>query len=316
MSDNESTTTPDEPSAKESTDSETNSIFDSIPDPNPEQKLIISLDSRVLSKIQTCNQQAAYRFIDNIEPVEYDGESFALGLVMHEGLAEHYEHKHRLPYNLVKVQAMSRMESYAVAKTSLSRPQINSLIDIYNQYTKKYEDESWIVLKDSNGNPVVEKTFAKKLFENEYLIILYTGVTDLVVNPQPGVITPADHKTFGSYYKAAVNSNQFKGYMWALNSKSLIVNRIGVKSKAGTFERVAIHTYPELIEEWKRDAIEDVLNHLGQVNRKWFRRNREACTNYGGCPYLKLCMAEPNMRKYLIDAEYKRVPEWSPLNRD
>ncbi len=286
-----------------------------IPDPNPEQKLIISLDSQVLSKIQTCNQQAAYRFIDNIEPVDYDDSSLQIGLVIHEGLAEHYEQKHKTAYNLVRARSIARMEAYAPAKTELKTSEVNAVIDAYNQYATKYQYETWEVLKDTNNNAVVEKTFAKKMYEDDSLIILYTGVTDLVIN-NGAIITPVDHKSWGSYYPVAVMSNQFNGYMWALKSKSLIVNRVGVRRNTGKFERIVVNKPLELLEEWKRDAIEDVLNHLGQINRAWFRRNREACTMYGGCRYLKLCNASSEHRKYLVQAEYKKVPEWSPLNRD
>lgn len=296
-------------------ENESPELNQTIPDPNPENKLIISLDSQVLSKIQTCNQQAAYRFINNIEPVEYDNSSLDIGLVIHEGLAEHYEQKGKLPYDEVRLRAIARMEAYAPQKTELKTSDVNGVIDAYNQYATKYQYETWTVLKDSNNNPIVEKTFAKKLYEDDTLIILYTGVTDLVIN-NGAIITPVDHKSWGSYYPVAVMSNQFHGYIWALGAKNLIVNRVGVRKNTGKFDRVVVNKHPELIEEWKRDAIEDTLNHLGQINRKWFRRNREACTMYGGCRYLKLCNAQSEHRKYLIQAEYKSVPEWSPMNRD
>src|SRR6185436_10325861 len=127
------------------------------------------------------------------------------------------------------------------------------------------------------------------------------------------LIMPVDHKTYGSYYKTAVLSNQFSGYMWATNSPNLIVNRIGVRGKLGNFERVVVGRTELQIEEWKRNATRAILSHLDDLRNGDFRRNYEACQNYGGCRYLRLCAADPTHRKYLISTEYKVTPAWNPL---
>jgi hypothetical protein len=277
-------------------------------------KLVISIDSQVLAGIQTCNQQAAYRFIDSIEPRDYGMESLELGLIIHEGLAEHYAHFHNTPANVLRGNVAARMEAYAAAKTSLSRTQVNACIDIYSAYTAKYITDNWVVARDTNNNPLVESTFAKTLYEDDEIHILYTGITDLVLSSP--YICPVDHKSWGSYFKPAIMSNQFHGYMWALNSKNLIINRIGVKGNTGKFERIVVTKSPEVIQEWKDDAVRDILRHLDMMHEGKFRRNREACGMYGGCRYITLCSAEPSHRKYLKEANYTVVPIWNPLNRD
>jgi hypothetical protein len=281
---------------------------------NGKEKLVISIDSQVLAGIQTCNQQAAYRFIDSIEPRDYSMESIQLGLVLHEAMAEHYSTFHKLPSNILRNNVATRMESYAAAKTMLSHSQVNALIDIYRQYQAKYITEDWVVERDTNDNPLVESTFAKTLYEDAEIHILYTGITDLVLRKPYQV--PVDHKSFGTYFKPAIMSNQFHGYMWALNSRNLIINRIGVKSKTGTFERIVVTKPLSLIEEWKNDAIRDILRHLDMMHEGNFRRNREACGMYGGCRFINLCSAEPSHRSYLIANNYQVVPVWNPLNRD
>jgi hypothetical protein len=280
----------------------------------PSEKLVISIDSQVLAAIQTCNQQAKYRFIDSIEPYDYESDSLEIGLVMHEGLAEHYEKMHLVPANILRQHVVARMEAYAGAKTSMTGSQINAIVDIYGQYAAKYTADDWQVARDTNNNPLVESTFAKTLYEDDEIHILYTGITDLVLK-QPYIV-PVDHKTWGSYFKPALMSNQFHGYMWALNSRNLIINRIGVKGNTGKFERIVVSKPDEVIEEWKEDAIRDILRHLDQMHEGKFRRNREACGMYGGCRFIKLCSAQPSHRDYLIKTNYKMVPMWNPLNRD
>ena len=288
---------------------------DQVPIPHTSvSRLVISLDSQVLSKIQTCGQQAAYNHLDNIEPINYENDSLDIGLTMHEGLAEYYRNKH-LPTNIASAKALAKVEVSAMGRPTLRGAQIRMMIDAVAQYIKKYDTESWVVVKDTNGNPLVEQTFSKTLYQDEDIQILYTGITDLIVRAHETStnLMPVDHKTYGSHYKPAVLSNQFSGYMWATNSPSLIVNRVGVKSKLGSFERILVNRTPAMIEEWKGNAIRAVLAHLDDMQANNFRRNYEACTMYGGCRYLRLCNADPTHRKYLITNEYKVVPPWNPL---
>lgn len=283
---------------------------------NPEKsKLTIALDSQILAKIQTCGQYAAYAHIDSIEPVEYAGESLELGLLMHEMLAEYYRYKDTDPTNIVMAKALAKGESFAASRPQINAKLINDCADAFGQYVRKYQAESWQVIRDSNNNPLVEQTFTKTLYEDEDLRILYIGITDLLVRPADGqsVMLPVDHKTFSGYYKAAVLSNQFSGYMWATNAKNLIVNRIGVRGKLGNFERIVVSRTPAQIEEWKRNAIRSVLAHLDDMHTGDFRRNYEACTMYGGCRYARLCGADPTHRKYIIETEYKYVTPWDPI---
>jgi len=279
-------------------------------------KLTIALDSQILAKIQTCGQYAAYAHIDSIEPQEYNGESLEMGLLMHEMLAEYYRSKGTAPGNIVAAQALARGESFAASRPAIHHKMVNDAADAFGQYVRKYTAETWEVVRDMNGNPLVEQTFTKTLFEDEDIRVLYIGITDLIVKPASDqqVMLPVDHKTFGGYYKAAVLSNQFSGYMWACNAKNLIVNRIGVRGKAGNFERIVVSRTPAQLEEWKANAIRSILAHLDDMQSKNFRRNYEACTMYGGCRYARLCGADPSHRKYLIESEYKYVTPWDPIS--
>jgi len=292
------------------------SLSDRVPIPHTSKsRLVISLDSQVLSKIQTCGALAAYAHLDSIEPIDYENDSLDIGLVMHEGLAEFYRHKHNTPTNIAKSKAIAKIEVSSSAKPTLTASKINMMIDALSQYVLKYETEPWVVVKDTNGNPLVEQTFSKTLYQDEDIEIHYIGITDLIVRASEASksIVPIDHKTYGSHYKPAILSNQFSGYMWATNSSNLIVNRVGVKSKLGSFERVLVTRTPAQTEEWKGNAIRSILSHLDDMQANDFRRNYEACTMYGGCRYLRLCAADPSHRRYLKANEYKIVPPWNPL---
>lgn len=282
----------------------------------PSGRVILSLDSQILSKICACNQQAAYRHIDNIEPIDYNELSLHKGLLVHEMLAYHYKHKHEVPYNLLVSGAIGAGEAFAPKYETLTTPVVNECIDAYTQYAKEYQYENWKV-KFYNGEPLVEKTFSKVMYESPELVILYTGVTDLVIDASETVSAKVDHKTFSSWYKAQTFTNQFYGYMWASGIRNLIVNRIGLGKKLGQFDRISISVTAEALEEWRTNAILRVMNHYQQMQDGIFMKNYgSACTDFGGCRYLRLCKANPEHRAYLIKTEYKKVPVWSPLNRD
>lgn len=283
-----------------------------ILNPN-ETRPIIAVDSQVLSKIQSCNQRAAYRHLENIELIDKDEFSLEKGLVVHEGLAEFYTFKHNTPYNILRDKVIARAEAFAAGKTDLPQSEINNCIDALNGYTREYEHETFVPLF-VNDEPLVEKTFAIRLYEDEDMIILYTGVTDLIVRYN-NYVYPVDHKSYSSYFKAAVMSNQFHGYCYAAKAKNLIVNRIGLGSKLGKNERVIVSYTPAELEEWKTNTVFEITQHYRMMQTGWFRRNYEACEEYGGCSYKLLCNANPDNRESLKRINYRIVPEWSPLER-
>jgi hypothetical protein len=48
-------------------------------------------------------------------------------------------------------------------------------VDIYGHYAAKYIADDWVVARDTNNNPLVESTFAKTLYEDDEIHILYTA---------------------------------------------------------------------------------------------------------------------------------------------
>lgn len=280
---------------------------------SPANKVVLAVDSQVLSKIQSCNQRAAYSHVDNIEPIDYENTALEKGLVLHEGLAEYYANRHKVEYLILKARVIARMESYAPLKTDLAQADINNCIDAMNSYMQQYQTET---LKPYfvDGEPLVEKTFAVPLYEDEELLILLTGVTDLIADWNNGRY-PVDHKSYSSWFKPAIMSNQFHGYCFATQSNSLLVNRIGLGRKTGENERVVVSYTDGELEEWKKNTIYEIRAHYAMMQKGWYRRNFEACEEYGGCRYKMLCNAKPELRDTLIKVNYKVVPEWDPMDR-
>jgi hypothetical protein len=287
-------------------------------------KVIISLDSQVLSSMQTCPTYYAYRHVLNMKPrkislaaiglptdqpkAERKSSSLALGLVAHDALKVHYEQIRagNKPSDFLPL-VLSRIESSG-EENELTQKERQHIFQMYVEYVAKYENERFEVL-------AVEEFFQKLLYEDDNYIVYYTGITDLVVGIQD-LVMPYDHKTFSSYFKPHGLENQFQGYAWALGVSTICVNRIGLNAKLGTFERILFSYSPEQLEEWKTNVVLTIQDALVQQESGFYRKNYEACGNYGGCRYKRLCTADPNHRDYLIRNEYEEVEPWDPRTRD
>jgi hypothetical protein len=65
-------------------------------------------------------------------------------------------------------------------------------------------------------------------------------------------------------------------------------------------------------QEWQKDvesAIREILQY--EQNGYWPKRTG-ACSNYGGCPFIPICVAPPKMREQFLESNFK-TEFWNPL---
>jgi len=277
-----------------------------------EGKTVLSVDSQVISAIQSCNQYAAYAHIHHLEPA--DGNSLPLekGLILHEMLKYHYEHLFDTSMTAAAKRqgAVEAGEQFMLKSTSITSSKIFTMLtEAFIGYATKYERESFDIIS-------VEKIFVKELYQDDEVVILLTGIIDLLVNQTGYGLIPYDHKTFGSYFKPHGLENQFQGYCWATGQNSLIVNRIGLDKYLGQYERLTLYYPTSVLEEWRVNVIESVLEHYNQIQTKQFRKNYTSCGMYGRCKYRKLCSVTNVERQLIINSEFKEREPWDPLKRD
>lgn len=273
-------------------------------------RIVISVDSQVLSAIQACNQYAAYSHIHHIAPESENKFSLEMGLIVHKMLQYHYENKYSENLSVRIPKAVAEGEQYMLAHTSITSTKVfTELTQAYVGYAHKYEIESFNIL-------AVEERFSRILYQDSEVVIIYNGIIDLLTEGSQVGIVPYDHKTFGSYFKPHGMENQFQGYCWGVSNRTLVVNRIGVGSKLGTYERITL-SYPQsVLEEWRINAAESILDHYQQALDKKFRKNFTSCGMYGKCKFKELCLSSPIGREVLIRSDYKEVPPWDPMTRD
>ena len=111
--------------------------------------------------------------------------------------------------------------------------------------------------------------------------------------------------------------SQFTGYCWGARAFGLPV--AGVIVRGTSIQKTQI-THGEAITyrpQWMIDLwYENLLSRVRRMIHAWeistFEYNfADACTSYGGCPFVKVCSANPQNRDRIYEAEFKRSV-WDP----
>lgn len=187
-------------------------------------------------------------------------------------------------------------------------------------YHEKYKDQPFKVL-------ATEQEFTLPLKNGNSLI----GRIDKVIE-WDGVVWGMDHKTTSmlgdSYMKMHTPNLQFSGYTWAIQQmgypqcQGILVDAILVAK--GLLEGKAARLVP-LRRDFAYRSPADVAEFLSitqnlhtlinqsECNNSWVP-NWDACTDYGECPYRKVCKEPVEYREAIIKSDYK-VEHWDPRGK-
>lgn len=151
--------------------------------------------------------------------------------------------------------------------------------------------------------------------------LLYTGRLDAVLN-YAGGHWGFDEKTttsLGASWASKWNlRGQFIGYTWGCREAGIpiagvVVRGVSIlKTKYDNME--SINYYPDwMVNQWYVELLEWLEDAIVAYKRKRFRHNYgEACTNYGGCAFRKIC-DESDQRPWL-ETHFERR-HWDPVLR-
>jgi hypothetical protein len=151
--------------------------------------------------------------------------------------------------------------------------------------------------------------------------ILYTGRSDMIAYRAGGIYI-YDEKTTSSlgssWPKQWEMRSQFTGYHFAARKQGIkvagsLVRGISIlKTKYDTLETPTYRTDYE-IDRWHAQVLRDLKRMIGMWEEGYWDYNLEnACNDYGGCTFTKICKAsDPD--SYLPVYFEKRV--WDPLAR-
>ena len=177
-----------------------------------------------------------------------------------------------------------------------------------------------------NGEPAVEFNFALPLPGVIHPVtdepMLYAGKFDMLASYNSSVYVNDEKTTtqlgasWGNQFK---NSSQMTGYIWASkqfghNVQGAVIRGIGILKNRITHALVIEQRPQWMIDRWLAQIIRDVERlKVSWAEGIYDFAIDDACSNYGGCPYLTLCTSQ-HPERYL-DVDYE-ISKWDPLAKE
>jgi hypothetical protein len=221
--------------------------------------------------------------------------------------------KHRKNWNLNKhshadiVEIAAKIGRKAAISMSLETDVVEEVISTFRQYCTYTANDGWDRVLS------VEQVASKILFEDETRIILYQGKIDLTIEISNCQLVPVDHKSSSRRGRPQQLSNQFMGYCWLLGVNNLIVNKIGFQKSlkdVEKFERYTMSYSPDMIEEWREQAIYWILKYIADSEQGFYPPNYTSCDKYSGCTFQEVCRKSEEVREYKLIQLFKERPHW------
>lgn len=193
---------------------------------------------------------------------------------------------------------------------------------ILNNYAEKYKDQPFRVVS-------CEQEFTVKLPNGNNLI----GRIDKIIE-WDNVIWVMDHKTTSQLGPQFMNMHtpnlQFSGYVYAAQQLGY-TNCVGVLVDAilvakGLLQATSRGKLTPLLRDFAYRSKEDVEEYLLTVkgvtqeiesceHMDWWIPNWQSCSDYGECPYRRICKEPMELRQRIIDSDYKVEP-WDPRGKE
>jgi hypothetical protein len=185
---------------------------------------------------------------------------------------------------------------------------VKTCLDTYLQYTEFYRGEKFIV----KG---VEEPFAKVIYQDESLRVIYAGIIDLRIEDE-GHDKAVDHKTESRKSDPQDLNNQFMGYCNAIDYSWFLVNKISFAKTVkpvDRFRRYPIRYERARLDEWLQNTLLIVDEFLRREAADSYPMNFTSCDKYSGCSFRDFCRAIPAARHVVLHSGYVVGKEWDPL---
>ena len=272
-----------------------------------EDKMIIVVDSQKLSMIQNCACKYDYVFNKNLVPIE---QAFAIerGSLIHHMLETYHillKYKSRWSLSTPEnpkaawtlrdvIKCCIRVGEYAALRMSIQIEEVEEAVNTFVEYINFWHD------KDKYEILAVERVGSKILYEDEELVIIYETKIDLITR-SPGLdILPWDTKTYSRRSPINTLDNQFIGYCWMLDTRNIIVNKVGFQKTLPPDKKYyrEMLSYPkQVIDSWAVNAVWWIRHLLALQNSNEWPQNFTSCVKFNkDCQFMEVCKQPQELR--------------------
>ena len=270
------------------------------------EKQVIALDASILDGWDLCKKYYELRYLKHLTQ-GYRDTNLDRGSLLHLVLKNYYT-------VLTKENDWDRAveSSIAIAYTEesdLSPVHLEEIIYYFKGYVDKYKGESWKVLLDPNGEPMIERAFAVNLYDSDNLQIIGQGIADLIVETTTGLAI-VDHKKRSKREEENSLTNQRMMYTYAFQIPVFITNKIVFIKDPDRYLRQTNSYDKEQHEEWIEEVVMAVKEMLAYKKIGFFKRSPTSCDKFGGCLFKSFCNKSPSRRDLMIGRDFFEGERW------
>lgn len=267
-------------------------------------KLILEISSSTLDDVQVCGRKCFYRKVRRITPLQTK-ESLESGSLLHKMLEVYYNGLIKLgqgfPTEAIIVEAIDAGRHFG-NELSLPVPEIEVTIKLFMDYCQYYSGDTWIPLE-------AEKPFARPLYEDENIQIIYRGKVDLIVMTSNGKRRIVDHKKRSRNVRVPRLANQAMGYCWALGEDGFYLNSVGSQKSLKLEDRMSrtlLSYNQDQLEEWRAESVYWAMTLHRYAESGYWPMQRVNCTLFNSvCDYEDICSKSPEAREIQIKMGYQ-----------
>jgi len=310
----------------------------------PSAKKNVIFDATMLSSLMSCGRYHDIRFNQRMVSTRGKSNSMEVGNIIHKVLEVYYKHMIKgFPRQTSIAQGLTAGQMYitgcAYCASGMddnptcghekgeypgveNTPEDNDkfvvgwkfALDTCEQYFKFYENDSFIPLN-------AEHVKSEPVYEDEDIRIGWKAKFDLIVDTNQIGMVSIDHKTFKQRRDKSSLSNQFMGQCVLLNSRNVIVNKIGLQTTLKIGERLTRE-----VVSYSADRLDEFINetlpyyaykYIQFTESGYWPPDYTHCdTMFGPCPYKSVCEADRGMRAEVLQNEFKLTPVWDPVNKE
>lgn len=194
---------------------------------------------------------------------------------------------------------------------------IENGVKILKAYFKHYENDGLHVMKDANGELLIERSLNFPMLSLDNCDVHYFGTVDAILEHQESkMVYIADHKTTSAlgeeFYNRIKPNHQYTGYVMAaqkvlgINTNKFMVNGIQVAKTKSEFARQVTERNEEDFKELELAVKNAVATYLvSYEDHQWPMHAPNPCSNYGGCQYLNVCNSPESIRENIIKSKWE-----------
>lgn len=288
------------------------------------------VDNTMMSAADACEMKFFNEFVRCLSPLAispdlHAGGAFSKGIEMvRRGLYKDALHiREALPLGIRAIMEFWGDFAPPTGHPKTCEAMMGALDDYFREYPPESDPYRPHML--SNGEPAVEFTFAIPTDVTHPETgdpILYAGRSDMIASYDGQFLCVMDEKTTKAlgqnWSKSWGMRGQFIGYCYGAQHYGYNISRAVVRGIAILKTK---YNHIQVIEEypqWQIDRWWATMNKkLARLVQRWEEQDwnhsyGDACTSYGGCPFMPLCVVETPENDF---SSYQRRV-WNPLEKD